>query len=159
MSKKVLQDLEEIKSLLEAERIEDAWILASEPLHEALYKAQSFEFLDLMSVNERLCLSFDYIKKQVNQGGFIQLLQNGYASLLVSTIEDLQQLQIAREMVAILDDALKIYVLNIGILSKEVGVEEFAKLYTEFTEFEGLENRFNILNLETEGAILGSLLK
>ena len=126
----------------------------AEPLHEALYQRQDFNLLDELPTAQRLVLAFDYVQTQVVQGGFIQLIQNGYVSLLVTVIEALQELQIAGEMVPVLDDVLKIFVLNREILAKETSVEEFSKLYAEFKEFEPIEQRFLHLRVEAQKKII-----
>jgi hypothetical protein len=82
---------------------------------------------------------------QVGQGGFIQLIQNGYVSLLVTVIESLQKMNISENMIPVLDDVLKVFVLNKEALSKETSVEEFGRLYGEFREFESLEEQFRSL--------------
>ncbi len=122
-----------------------AFELLAEPVHRALYEAQDFSVLQEMSVEERLILSFDYIQMQALSGGFIQLIQNNYVSLLVPAIEGLQQLQLEPEMVLLLDDVLRVYVLNREALDRDTSVEEFGKLYEEFREFETLDDRFTAL--------------
>ena len=123
-----------------------SWVEAydelAQPLHIWLYEKQDFIALKERSNLEQLILSFDYVFAQVGQGGFIQLVQNGYASLLVVVIESLQAFSICEPMVTILDDALKVMVLNREELGRERSVDEFGKLYAEFTEFEDLEKNF-----------------
>lgn len=121
----------------------EAFDMLAQPLHEALYKAGTFDWLDSLSPTERLILSFDYVQTQVEQGGFIQLIQNGYVSLLVTVIEALQALHIETEIAFILDDVLKVFVLNKDQLGRATTVEEFGGLYKEFKEFELLEEKFN----------------
>lgn len=148
-----------ITTLLADGALASAFALATEPLHEALYEHQTFDFLNELSVIERVALVFDYIQSQVAQGGFIQLIQNGYTSLLVTAIEGMQELAILPEMVSVLDDALKVYVLNAVVLSKEVSVAEFAKLYADFKEFEVLEERFDTLREHSIKNIITLLTK
>jgi len=123
----------------------EAYELLTAPLHEWLYERQSFEAIDERTAVERLILSFDYVQMQVGQGGFIQLIQNGYVSLLVSVVEALQSLNLSPEMIPVLDDALKVFVLNKEVLAQDLGVEAFGRLYQEFREFEILEERFHQL--------------
>jgi len=120
----------------------DAFEELARPLHEGLYEAQSFDYMKSLSPLEQLILSLDYIRMQVGQGGFIQLLQNGYAPLLVTAIESAQPLGMVAELQHVLDDALKVFVLNNEALSRETTPEEFAKLYDEFKEFEVLDAAF-----------------
>lgn len=127
--------------------------LLVQPLHAELYKRQNFEFMDELSRGQQLLLAYDYLRTQVGQGGFIQLIQNGYIGLLPSLIEQLMMVG-ANDMATVLDDVLKVYVLNIEQLGRQTTVEEFAKLYEEFKEFEGLDERYNTNNLPTERKML-----
>ena len=136
-----------------SENPDDLYDLLAQPLHEELYKQGSFEFKDTLSSGQQLLLSYDYLQTNVGQGGFIQLIQNGYISLLPDLIEKLYELR-ADDMAKVLDDVLKVYVLNREQLNKPTTVQEFALLYTEFTEFEEIDARFGALNLSTIKTIL-----
>ena len=120
-----------------------AFELLAEPLHEWLYRQGDFDILSQRTKLEQLILSFDYVKTQIAQGGFIQLIQNGYAPLLLTVIECLTSFNLAPEMTGVLDDALKVLVLNMETLGVETSVTEFARLYSEFPELELLESRFH----------------
>lgn len=128
------------------------------PLHEELYKKQDFSFIETLSPGQELLIRYDYVRMQVLQGGFIQLIQNGYINLLLAMPEMLTQVG-APEMAQLLDDVLKVYTLNADDLGKETSVEEFAKLYEEFKEFEGLDAHFTALNPKTEQAIVAYALR
>jgi hypothetical protein len=119
-----------------------------DPLHEALYLRQSFDFLDDLSEGQQLLLSYDYVRMQVEQGGFIQLIQNGYIGLLLSMPGWLYNID-DPAMAKLIDDVLKVYVLNREILDKKTSVEEFALLYQELKEFEEIDDRFSKLNKAT----------
>jgi hypothetical protein len=128
------------------------------PLHEELYKRQDFSFIETLSPGQELMIRYDYVRMQVLQGGFIQLIQNGYIGLLPAMPNMLLQVG-APDMAALLDDVLKVYTLNVEYLSKETSVEEFARLYQEFTEFILLDERFTQLNEHTERSIVEYALK
>lgn len=128
------------------------------PIHEELYKKQDFSFIETLSAGQELLIRYDYVRMQVLQGGFIQLIQNGYVNLLLSMPEMLTQIG-APEMAKLIDDVLKVYTLNIDDLSRETSVEEFAKLYNEFTEFEELDARFAQLNAGAERALVAYALR
>ena len=49
-------------------------------------------------------------------------------------------------MAKVLDDVLKVFVLNRDLLNKPNTVQEFAQLYDELKEFEGIDERFAVLN-------------
>jgi len=122
--------------------------LLVQPLHEELYKKNDFNFLDELSDMQQLLLSYDYVRAQVGQGGFIQFLVNGYAPLLINMPEWLNKIG-AAEMAQLIDDVLKVYVLNIDYIKKEISVEDFGKLYEELKEFEALDKRYEASNPDT----------
>ena len=132
---------------------EELYDLLVQPLHEELYRRRTFDFLDNLSQGQQLLLAYDYTRMQVGQGGFIQFIQNGYIGLLPSMIEQLYALNLPA-IAKVLDDVLKVYVLNREILSKPTTVQEFAQLYDELKEFEGIDERFTQLNEATTGHLL-----
>lgn len=132
--------------------------LLTQPLHEEMYRRKTFDFIDELSDGQQLLLAYDYARMQVGQGGFIQFIQNGYVSLLPSMIEQLYKIG-ANDMARVLDDVLKVYVLNRDLLNKSTTVEEFAKLYDELTEFEGIDERFNRYNVATVKLMLDYAMK
>ena len=146
-------DIEAIKQAHKAGNYDEVYEKLVEPLHEELYKRQTFDFIDELSKGQQLILAYDYLRTQAGQGGFIQFLQNGYVGLMPSLIEQLYMIG-ADDMALVLDDALKVFVLNMDQLGKPTTVEEFAKLYDEFKEFEILDERYSIHNLPTEKMML-----
>ncbi len=144
---------EAIKQAHSEKKYDEVYEMLVEPLHEELYKRQDFDFIDELSEGQQLLLAYDYLRTQVMQGGFIQFIQNGYVGLLPSIIEQLYMIR-ADEMALVLDDVLKVYVLNRELLNKSTSVEEFAKLYEEFKEFEIIDERYYLLNLPTEKLML-----
>lgn len=115
--------------------------LLVQPLHEELYKRNDFAFLNDLSPMQQLYLSFDYLRAQAGQGGFIQFLVNGYAPLLLNMPEWLKQLE-AHDMALLIDDVLRVYVLNNEYFKQEISVADFGKLYEELQEFELLDKRY-----------------
>ncbi len=127
--------------------------LLAQPLHEELYRRKTFDFVDELSDGQQLLLAYDYARMQVGQGGFIQFIQNGYIGMLPSMIEQLYKIG-ANDMAQVMDDVLKVYVLNRDLLGKSTTVEEFAKLYDELKEFEGIDERFAKYNAQTVKTML-----
>jgi hypothetical protein len=138
-------NIEEINEAHTSGNDEKLYDLFVQPLHEELYRRRTFDFLDNLSDGQQLLLAYDYTRMQVSQGGFIQFIQNGYIGLLPSMIEQLYKLNMPA-MAKVLDDVLKVFVLNKDILSKPTTVQEFAQLYDELKEFEGIDERFSQLN-------------
>ena len=132
---------------------DELYDLLVQPLHEELYRRQTFDLLDDLSDGQQLLLSYDYVRTQVMQGGFIQFIHNGYIALLPAMIEQLNNIGDAG-MAQVLDDVLKVYVLNREILDRAATVQEFASLYEELKEFEGIDERFYKLNVPTQKHML-----
>lgn len=126
----------------------DLYDLLALPLHEELYRRKTFDFLDDLSDGQQLFLAYDYVRMQVGQGGFIQFIQNGYIGLLPNMIEELYKIG-DNDMAQVFDDVLKVYVLNREMLERATTVQEFAQLYDELKEFEGIDERFARLNEPT----------
>ncbi|MBS1687519.1 MAG: DUF4375 domain-containing protein [Bacteroidetes bacterium] len=160
MKSKFLPTIEEAKlnEVVASGNQLDLYDLLVQPLHEEMYKRQTFEFMNELSEGQQLLLSYDYVQTQVLQGGFIQFIQNGYVSLLLSLPGWLEDIG-ANDMSKVIDDVLKVYVLNRERLDAETSVEDFAKLYNEFTEFEILDKEFAELNDETIQQILDYALE
>lgn len=146
-------NISEIRRVYDENDFEQLYDMLVQPLHEELYKRQSFEFLDDLSWGQQLLLTYDYLHMQVGQGGFIQFIQNGYVGLMPGIIEQLYKLG-ADKMAVVLDDALKVYVLNRDLMQESNSVEQFAKLYDELKEFEGIDARYHELNEQTTKQLL-----
>ncbi len=145
------------KQLQEENNIHGIYDQIVEPLHEEMYRRQNFELMDELTDEQQLMLTYDYVKMQVMQGGFIQLIQNGYVGLLPDMPDWLYALNI-NDMAGVIDDALNVFVLNRELLTKTTTVEEFALLYAELKEFEAIDDRFMELNEPTIVAMVNNAL-
>lgn len=147
MSSKFLPTIEAsvLQPAMESRDDEPLYELLVTPLQEELYKRQDFNFLDELNDVQQLLLSYDYVRNQVLQGGFIQLIQNRYVGLLPDMPRWLNDVG-AIEMAMLIDDVLKAYVQHHQLLDKETTPEEFARLYNELKEFESLDVRFTQLD-------------
>lgn len=109
--------------------------------------------MDELTEGQQLLLSYDYLWQQVGQGGFIQLLANGYVGLLPDMPRWLQ-LVAAPEMALVIDDVVRVYVLNVHLFTPDMSTQQFAKLYDELREFELLDARFHQYHDATIAAIV-----
>jgi Domain of unknown function (DUF4375) len=146
-------NMDEIKKAHAAGDYDELYDMLAQPLHEELYRRKTFDFLDDLSDGQQLLLTYDYVRMQVGQGGFIQFIQNGYIGLLPTMIEQLYKVG-GNEMAQVLDDVLKVFVLNRELLSKPTTVQEFAQLYDELKEFEIIDERYHKLNVPTIKIVL-----
>jgi hypothetical protein len=88
-------------------------------------------------------LLFCALKGQVENGGFIQLIQNGYGPALFDSpfIRDIARWG-ATQLAGLTEQAKNIYTANKAYLERPRDIPEFSALYKEFQAFEPLENRF-----------------
>jgi len=61
-------------------------------------------------------------------------------------------------MAQVLDDVLKVYVLNRAHLEGEKTVDEFARLYDQFPEFTQLDSRFEAAYPEALSVMIKAVL-
>lgn len=127
--------------------------LLCQPLHEELYKRQDFSFFDELSEGQQMLVCYDYIQNHVLQGGFIQLIQNGYVNMLLPMHTWLAGVG-AEAMMQVIDEALKAYVENRDILDKDLSPQDFANLYEQLPVFTPLDRRFEELHAATVNQVL-----
>lgn len=146
-------DFNTLKQIQTSGDLNEYYDLLCQPLHEELYKRQDFSFFDELTDGQQMLICYDYIQNHVLQGGFIQLIQNGYVNMLVPMPAWLEVVG-DKDMAILIDDALKAYVQNRDILDKETSVEEFATLYEQLPVFAPLDERFVELHPETVNKML-----
>jgi hypothetical protein len=99
--------------------------------------------LDAFTNEAAILLLFSTLKEHVENGGFIQLIQNGYGPAIFDSPlgPDLARWG-AIQTAALLDQARAIYQAHRAYLERPRALAEFSALYKEFTQFEPLENQF-----------------
>lgn len=96
-------------------------------------------------------LAYNYLYGQVTNGGFIQLIQNGYGSYIFeSPYIDTLHSRWLEKMAKLLQQAQIIYRDKKDILEEEKDIEWFSQLYEDITDFEPLDDEFyEIMDEET----------
>lgn len=152
MIKNILPEISQIE-INEAKG--DAWdflFLFIDRYENMLHSEGAEEIVEQFNPEQHTLLAFNYLYAQVTNGGFLQLIQNGYGEYVFNnsnsaTLKNWGATQIA----AIMDSAEKIYEKHKTELEKERTIEEFSKLYEEFTGFETLDNKFyEVMDSEVE---------
>jgi hypothetical protein len=99
----------------------------------------------LSSLSNEQCILVLYsdLYGQVTNGGFIQLIQNGYGRNLFDNpfAEDIAKWG-AIQLADLVKQAKIIYKANQAYLERQRTIPKFSQLYQEFKEFEPLETRF-----------------
>ena len=107
-----------------------------------------------MTAEQSVLLAYVTMDNEVNNGGFIQLIENGYGSYIFDNpLSDYLREWGAADTADILDQARTIYLAKKDILEKEKTLEEFARLYQEHPDFEPIESRYYAI-ADTQRAII-----
>jgi len=100
-------------------------------------------------------LAYHYFREEVMQGGFIQLIQNGYGSYIFKN-PFAKSLKIfgAEELSKIVYKAKEIYDKHQTELERNNSEEEFKAMYEQFEDFDNLEERFFEIEEECTSIII-----
>jgi hypothetical protein len=99
--------------------------------------------MPLLSGMQHSLLAYHFFREEVLQGGFLQLIQNGYGSYIFRN-PFAKSLKIfgADELSKIVYKAREIYDANQQDLERETTEEEFTAMYEQYEVFDDLEERF-----------------
>ena len=110
---------------------------------EALGGDITAENMALLNGYQHTLLALRFFSEEVNEGGFVQLIQNGYGGYIFNNpvAKALKQMGAAR-LSKILYKAKEIYDAHREELERETTEEEFAAMYVDFEQFDELEEKF-----------------
>ena len=96
--------------------------------------------MSLLNGNQHTLLAYHFFTKEMREGGFAQLIQNGYGGYIFTNpfAKAIKQFG-AIELAKLIYKAKEIYDPNKDRLEKETTDEEFNALYVEFEVFDELE--------------------
>lgn len=110
---------------------------------EALDGNLTADNMHLPNGNQHSLLAYYFLREEVMQGGFVQLIQNGYGGYVFDnpTAKALKQFG-AVDTAKIVYKAKDIYDFNREELERETTEEEFLAMYVDFEQFDELEELF-----------------
>ena len=96
--------------------------------------------MSLLNGSQHTLLAFHFFTKEMREGGFVQLIQNGYGGYIFSNpfAKAIKQFG-AVELSKLIYKAKEIYDPNKAKLERETTDEEFNALYVDFEVFDDLE--------------------
>lgn len=123
---------------------------------EALGGNLTAENMNLLNGNQHSLLAYRFLTEELNDGGFVQLIQNGYGGYIFGnpTAKALK-LMGAADMAKIVYKAKEIYDANRETLERETTEEEFTAMYVDFEVFDDLEEKYFEIE-EEQTAIIAS---
>jgi hypothetical protein len=99
--------------------------------------------MHLLNGMQHSLMAYSIFKEEVMQGGFVQLIQNGYGSyIFLNPFAKSLRIFGLDELAKLIYKARDLYDLFKDSLERETTEEEFHALYEEFEAFEELEERF-----------------
>lgn len=96
--------------------------------------------MSLLNGNQHTLLAFHFFSREMSEGGFVQLIQNGYGGYIFSNpfAKAIKQFG-AVELSKLIYKAKEIYDPNKAELERETTEAEFNALYVDFEMFDDLE--------------------
>lgn len=101
------------------------------------------ENMDKLNGYQHTLLAFRFFTDEVREGGFVQLIQNGYGGYIFDnpTAKALR-LMGAKSLSKILYKAKEIFDANRTELERDTTEEEFMAMYEQFEQFDELEEKY-----------------
>jgi hypothetical protein len=110
---------------------------------EALGGDITAENMGLLNGYQHTLLALRFFSEEVNEGGFVQLIQNGYGGYIFDNpVAKALKLMGATGLSKILYKAKEIYDAHREELERETTDEEFTAMYVDFEQFDELEEKF-----------------
>ena len=112
------------------------------------------ESMALLNGHQNALLGYSLFRNEMNDGGFVQLIQNGYGGYFFDNpFAKAMRLFGAKPLSKLIYAAKKIYDENKEALERETTDEEFLSMYVDFEVFDDLEEEFFLMEEEATNAI------
>ncbi|MDE5678804.1 DMP19 family protein [Phocaeicola sp.] len=99
--------------------------------------------MPLLNGYQHSLLGYHFLREEINEGGFVQLIQNGYGPYIFDNpFAKAMRLFGAKELSRLIYDAKKIYDENRADLEKERDDDEFMAMYERYEAFDDMEEEF-----------------
>ena len=101
------------------------------------------ETMPLLNGHQHTLLGYHFFREELNVGGFVQLIQNGYGPYIFDNpFAKAMRLFGLKEFSKLVYAAKKIYDANKADLEKERDDDEFMAMYEQYEDFDDLEEEF-----------------
>jgi hypothetical protein len=112
------------------------------------------ETMARLNGHQNALLAYSIFRKEMNDGGFVQLIQNGYGAYFFDNpFAKAMRLFGAKELSKLVYKAKEIYDANKSELERETSDEEFLSMYVDFEVFDELEEAFFFMEERVTAAI------
>ena len=101
------------------------------------------ETMPLLNGYQHSLLGYHFLREEINEGGFVQLIQNGFGPYIFDNpFAKVMRLWGAEEFSKLVYKAKKIYDANRKDLEKERTDDEFMAMYEQYEAFDDLEEAY-----------------
>ena len=101
------------------------------------------ETMPMLNGHQHSLLGYHFFRTEVNEGGFVQLIQNGYGPYIFDNpFAKAMRLFGVKEFSKLVYAAKEIYDANREDLEKDCTDEEFMAMYEQYEAFDHLEEQF-----------------
>ena len=127
-----------------AEEVMDAFIqVFTDAYKQVIGDDWNAEKMALLNAEQHTLLAYQLFRDEVMEGGFCQLIQNGYGGyIFMNPFAKALRLWGVGELTKIIYSAREIYVANKQDLERERTDEEFMAMYEQYEAFDDLEDKF-----------------
>ena len=122
----------------------DAFIgVFTKAIHDAIGGDLTAENMGELNADQITLLSWEILHEEVMDGGFVQLIYNGYGPFIFKNpfAKALRQWEM-REPSKLIYDAHTLWLKHREKIEKEMSDEEFMALFEQFPDFEDLDDKF-----------------
>lgn len=110
--------------------------------------------MPLLNGWQHTLLGYRLFCEEVGEGGFVQLIQNGYGPyIFLNPFAKAMRLMGAKEFSKLVYAARKIYDANRADLERECSEEEFMAMYERYDAFDDLEEQFEEMEEEVTSQV------
>lgn len=101
------------------------------------------ETMQQLSADQITLLAYQIVRQEVMEGGFIQLIHNGYGPFIfLNPFAKAMRLWGARDFCNLIYDGRRLYEQYAAPLTAEMSDDDFMALYEQYPEFDELDDRF-----------------
>ena len=128
-----------------AEEGMDAFVgLFVQTLREAIGGELTAEILHELNSDQITLLAWDTLHEEVMDGGFVQLIHNGYGPFIFKNpfAKALNKMWGMRELSKLIYDAHSLYAKYGAAIEKDCTDEEFMAMFEQYPEFDDLDDQF-----------------
>ena len=99
--------------------------------------------MPLLNGYQHTLLGYHFFREEVNEGGFVQLIQNGYGPYIFGNpFAKAMRLMGAKDFSKLIYAAQEIYIDHRKDLERECTDDEFMAMYEQYEVFDDLEEKF-----------------